>query len=219
MSNSEYLKRYAAPKSWIIERKTRTFISKPNPGSHPLSRALPLGFVLETLGFAATSREVKKLLLAKEVMVDGRRVKDHRFAVGLFDTIELPDLKQAYRAQIDAKGRLVVVPAALKDLHHKPCRVVGKTAVKGNKIQINLNDSRNVLAKEAVAVGDTLVLDVPSQKVVKHLKLAPGANILITAGRYVGSNARVANLDGDTVRFTINDVASETQKENTYVIP
>jgi small subunit ribosomal protein S4e len=218
MSNSEYLKRYAAPRSWLINRKARTFISKPNPGAHPLERALPLGLVMEQLGLAKTSREVKKILLAKHILVDGRRVKDHRFPVGLFDTVEIPDLKQHHRVGIDLKGRLMF-NAADKDLHHKPLRVTGKTMLPGGKLQINLIDGRNVQTDKACKVGDTLIVEVPSQKIIKHLKLEPGANILITAGRYVGKTARVSTIDGNAVKFTIDTVASDTQKENTYVIP
>lgn len=219
MSNSEYLKRLNAPRSWLIDRKVRTFISKPNPGAHPLDRGLPLGFVLQHLGFAKTAREVKKLLLSKHIIVDGRRVVDHRLPVGLFDSIEIPDTKQHFRVSIDTKGRLTL-NAADKDLKHKPCRIVGKTALSKGKLQVNLVDSRNLqMDKAPYKVGDTLVIEVPSQKVIKHLKLEPGAKILITAGRYVGKTANVSNLDGNTVKFTIDKIASDTEKENTYVIP
>jgi small subunit ribosomal protein S4e len=219
MSNSEYLKRLNAPRSWLIDRKVRKLITKPNPGAHALERALPLGFVLQHLGLAVTSREVKKILLAKNIMVDGKRVKDHRFPVGLFDVVEIPDTKQHFRVGIDMKGRLTL-NVADKDLKHKPCRIVGKTMLPKGKLQINLIDSRNIHADKAnYKVGDTLVLELPGQKVVKHLELKPGAKILITAGRYVGKTAHVSNLEGNTVKFTIDNIASDTLKENTYVIP
>ncbi|HSU72308.1 MAG TPA: S4 domain-containing protein [Candidatus Binatia bacterium] len=219
MSNSEYLKRLNAPRSWLIDRKIRTFITKPNPGAHPLDRALPLGFVLQHLGLAKTNREVKKILLAKHILVDGKRVKDHRLPVGLFDTVEIPDTKQHFRVGLDTKGRLTLSPAD-KDLKHKPCRIIGKTMRQKGKLQVNLVDSRNINADKATyKVGDTLVLELPGQKVAKHLELKPGAKILITAGRYVGKTAHVSNLEGNTVKFTIDNIASETEKENTYVIP
>ena len=216
MSNSEYLKRYAAPRSWNIDRKIRTFISKPNPGAHPLERALPLGFIMKELGLAHTAREVKKILLAKHILVDGRRVLDPRFPVGLFDTIQIPDLKQAHRVHIDMKGRLIFT--AEKETAHKACRIVGKTMLPGKKIQVNLIDGRNILYDKACAVGDTLVIEVPSQKVVKHLKLENGATILITSGRYVGRTTKVTNVAGTTVSFVINEQPTQTEKQHTYVI-
>ncbi len=219
MSNSEYLKRHAAPRSWLIDRKERAFISKPNPGAHPIERALPLGLILQSLGVGKTSREVKKAMLANEIIVDGRRVKDHRLPVGLFDTVEVPTLKLAQRMGIDLKGRLALQPIA-KDVHHKPCRIVGKTIVKGNKVQLNLIDSRNLLVpKDSFKVGDTLIIDVPKQTILKHLKLEAGAKILITSGRYVGQTAKVSGVEGDTVTFTINETTSQTNKEHVYVIP
>lgn len=219
MSNSEYLKRYAAPSAWLIPRKTTSYITKPNPGAHALAGALPLNLILKELHFAATSREVKKLLLAKQVLVDGKRVIDPRFPVGLFDTVEIPDTKQSFRMGIDLKGRLVMQPAP-KDAHHKPCKITNKTMNNGGKLQINLIDGRNIATdKAAYNVGDTLIIEVPSQKVVKHLKLEAGAHVLITGGRYLGHSAKVSAVEGQNVTFTVNDTTTQTQKQNVYVIP
>ncbi|MEK6849914.1 MAG: S4 domain-containing protein [Nanoarchaeota archaeon] len=219
MSNSEYLKRYAAPRSWLIQRKTTLYITKPNPGAHPLDRALPLNIILKELGLAATSREVKKALLAKHILVDGKRIIDPRFPVGLFDTIEVPDAKQAFRMGIDSKGRLALAPAT-KDLHHKPCKIINKTMTNNGKLQVNLIDGRNIVAdKNTYKVGDTLIVETPSQKILKHLKLEAGATILITAGRYIGQTAKVSTVEGANVTFTINETTSQTQKTNAYVIP
>ena len=216
MSNSEYLKRYPAPKAWIINRKANRLISKPNPGPHKLERGLPIGLVLVQLGLGHTSSEVRKILNTKEILVDGRQVKDKRFPVGLFDVISIPSTKQAFQITIDLKGRLVINPT---DAKHKPCRVVGKTVLKGGKMQVNLIDGRNLLLKEDVKVGDTLLLDLPSQKVVKHLKLEKGAKVLITSGRFVGNTAKVESVEGDIVQFTVDDKKSETKKEHVYVTP
>ena len=218
MSNSEYLKRNAAPPSWRIDRKIRAYISKPNPGAHPLDRALPIGNVLKQLGVAKVAREIKKAMLANEIIVDGRRVTDPRFAVGLFDTIEIPVMKQAFLISIDLKGRIVINPT--KDTKHKPCKITGKHLVPGGKMQLNLIDGRNILvAKDSYKVGDTLVLGIPKQDITKHLKLESGAKALITSGRYVGHTVKVTSVEGSMVKFAVNDTTSETHKEHTYVIP
>lgn len=219
MSNSEYLKRYAAPPAWLIPRKTTLYVTKPNPGAHALVGALPLNLILKQLSLANTSREAKKLLLAKHVLVDGKRVIDPRFPVGLFDTVEIPDTKQAFRMSMDLKGRLIMQPAP-KDAHHKPCKITNKTMTNGKKLQINLIDGRNIVAdKAAYKVGDTLVIEVPSQKIIKHLKLEAGAHVLVTGGRYLGHAVKVNAVDGQNVTFTVHDTTTQTQKQNVYVIP
>ena len=215
MSNSEYLKRYAAPKSWIIHRKAYRLISKPNPGPHPLENGIPLGLFMLQLGHGQTAREIRKVLNTKEILVDGRRIKDPRLPVGLFDTVKITELKKSYRVSIDLKGRLVIKEDDNAD--QKPCKIIGKTMIKGGKVQINLVDGRNMLVKDNVNVGDTLLLELPSQKIVKHLKLEKGANVLITSGRYVGNTAKVDGIEGNTVSFTVDKNKSETNKDHIYV--
>jgi len=216
MSNAEYLKRYNAPKSWLIDRKEYRLISKPNPGPHPLARGISLGLILKQLGFGQTANEVRKILNTKQVLVDGRKVSEPRHPVGLFDTIEIPDVKKAFQITIDLKGRLTVRPA--ENAKQKACKIVGKTVVRGGKLQVNLIDGRNILTNDKVNVGDTLVLELPSQKIVKHLKLDKGASILLTSGRFVGNTAKVDNVEADKVQFSIDKTKSETQKQHTYVI-
>lgn len=217
MSNAEYLKRYAAPKSWLINRKEYKLISKPNPGPHPLARGISLGFILKQLGFGQTASEVRKIANTKQVLVDGRRVKDVRYPIGLFDTIELPEVKQSFQITIDLKGRLTVKPT--EKANQKACKIIGKTMIRGGKLQVNLIDGRNILTTEKVNVGDTLVIEFPSQKIVKHLKLDKGASILLTSGRFVGNIAKVDKVEADKVHFSIKDIKSETKKQHTYVIP
>ncbi|HUR25557.1 MAG TPA: S4 domain-containing protein, partial [Candidatus Thermoplasmatota archaeon] len=85
---SKHLKRLAAPRSWVIPRKTNVYTTKPRPGAHPLERALPLGTVVrDFLKLAATGREAARVIGAGDVTVDGRIVKDAKFAVGFMDVV------------------------------------------------------------------------------------------------------------------------------------
>ena len=93
-----HLKRIATPRTWVIDRLSRTFITRPKPGAHSLAQGMPLSVILrDMVKVASTTAEVKKILNNKEVLVDGKRRKDHRLIVGLFDIISIPELKQQFR--------------------------------------------------------------------------------------------------------------------------
>jgi small subunit ribosomal protein S4e len=213
----KHLKRYATPKTWRILRKAETYITKPNAGAHPISRALPLSVVMKNIGVAHTTREAKKILVNKNVLVDGKKVQDHKKAVGLFDVITLSDINKSYQVKLDSKGKLAV--EEVKDANSKACRIEGKTVLKKGKMQLNLSGGKNIIVdKDGYKVGDSVIIELPSQKITKHLKLEANANVLLTAGRHLGSQAKVTGIEGNEVQIKVGDVESHTNKNNTYVI-
>ena len=101
-----HLKRMATPKTWHINRKKNKFVTKPAPGPHSSDISLALGtLVKEVFNYAATTREVKKILNANSVKVDGTVRKDFRFPVGIFDTVEFSNGKH-FRLILNKKGKL-----------------------------------------------------------------------------------------------------------------
>jgi len=216
---SRHLKRYNAPTSWTLLRKTTKFVTKPSPGPHGTAQAMPLSMWLRTLGLAKTQREIKKILQNKKVLVDGRRVLNQRFPVGMFDILSIPEVNLAYHIGIDTKGRLTLEKlegAALQ----KPCQIIGKTVLKNNKIQIHLYDSRNIsLDKNMYCVGDTIVVQVPEQKVVKHIPLAQGSKIILVGGSHVGTTGMVEKIEGRRLWCKSPEGTIETRKQYAYPIP
>ena len=182
-----HLKRLATPKTWDIKIKGITFIARPNPGAHPMQLSLPISVVLKNMLKAAkTTKESKKLLYSKDVLVDGRRVKDHRFPVGLFDVVELKPTSQNYRIVLDKRGMLAAIEIDSKEAKSKISRITGKTLLKGGKVQLNLSDSRNIITdKDSYKVGENIMFEVPSQKITGQFKLEKGSAILLIAGKHI----------------------------------
>jgi small subunit ribosomal protein S4e len=194
---SKHLKRLAAPRSWVIPRKTNVYTTKPRPGAHPIERALPLGTVVrDFLKLATTGREASRVIGAGDVTVDGRVVKDAKFAVGFMDVVAVPKNKQAWRAFIDGKARLRFVPIDDTQAAWKLAQITGKTTVSGGRTQLNFHDGRNLLVKkDDYATGDVLRLELPSQKVLGHFPLKEGSAVLITDGRHAGEVAPVKTIE------------------------
>ncbi|MBW3004734.1 30S ribosomal protein S4e [Candidatus Woesearchaeota archaeon] len=214
-----HLKRLVTPKSWTLLKKEDTFVVRPRPGAHPAKLSMPITLLLKRLGYASTTAEVKKILNTKEVLVDGRRVKEHKFPVGLMDVITIKDTNDALRIVLDKKGRLKVIPADKDETTFKLCRVKKKTALKKGKIQLNLSDNRNILTdKTAVKAGDTVLITVPFQEIKEHLPLEKGALIYLIGGKHIGHKGIIDNIEGDKLIFTEAKKKYESLKRYAFVI-
>lgn len=191
----DHLKRLAAPKTWQIDRKGAKFIVKPVPGPHKLELSLPLGVVLkEILRQANTTKEVKKILNSNEIKVDGIIRRDFRFPLGIFDTLEFTNVNEQYRAILNRKGGIDIIKISKEESSIKPCKIVGKTMVKG-KLQLNLYDGRTIMVdKNSYKVGDTIVLSLADKKIIKHLKLEKASTIILTGGKHIGETGNVDDI-------------------------
>jgi small subunit ribosomal protein S4e len=215
---SNHLKAYNAPKSWTIPRKTTKWVIRPDAGAHPLGRALPIALLLKQLKIAATGREAKKILNEKVVMIDGAIVTDPHSATGFMDAIQIkPGF--ALRCTLDEKGRLKFIDIPEAELGKKVCKIIGKRTLKGNKIQLNLSTGRNILAeKNDYAVGDSLLIDIPSQKISGHYPLAKGHTAFMTSGKHTGQMGVIDHIEGNRLWFTKGKEKFETLKQVAFVV-
>lgn len=214
-----HLKRIAAPKTWLIDRKKTKFISRPNPGAHSLDMGLPLGVIFrDNLQLAKTMNEVKKLLNHNEILVDGRPLQDYRSIVGLFDVITVSRLKKFYRVELDSKGRLTLseLPEAQSSL--KTCKVVGKRLLKKGQVQLSLHDGKTLLGEKSINVGDSITLELPSLKVKNTLCLKNGAKVLLIAGKHSGIVGDLEQVTDDVAVCLVAKQRIETTKNNLFVV-
>ena len=216
----DHLKRLAAPKTWQIKRKTSKFVTKPAPGPHSIGLAMPLNTIMkELLGYAQTTREVKKIINTGCVKVDGRPRKDFRYPVGVFDTLEFTSTGEHFRALIDKKGRLTMIKSGKSESSAKPCKITGKTMVRG-KMQLNLYDGKNILVdKGTFNVGDTIMISLPDQKISKHLKLEKKSTIFLIGGKHMGETGIVGDIIQNKIIYKDNSGnLVETSKKYAFVI-
>jgi len=214
------LKRIAAPKSWPIDRKGLTFITKPKPGPHPLEFSLPLIVIIKDLmKYAHNKKEVRNILFNKNILIDGVRRKDHRLPVGLFDVIDIADKKEQFRVIINKKGKISYYPISKTDASIKPCKIIGKTKIKG-KTQINLFDGKNILVdKDDYKPGDSLLLSLPKKDIKKHLKLEKGATIYLVGGKHIGTTGTVESISSKKILYKETSGNSfETLKKYAFVV-
>jgi small subunit ribosomal protein S4e len=214
-----HLKRIASPRTWVISRKQNKFIVRPNPGAHAFDAGLPLGIIMrDILNLAETIGEVRKILNNKEVLVDGKRRKDHHYIVGLFDVLAIPGLKKCYRVTLDFKGRIIVKEIPEREGNLKVCKIIGKRVLPKGKVQFNLHDGKNIIADKEARVGDSFVLSLPKLEIKEVLTLKKGANVFLTKGKHSGGKGVLKEITGNEAHYTSDNKEIETLKTYLFVI-
>ncbi len=191
-----HLKRLKAPKTWRIERKVAKWTVKPSPGPHPVDRSIPLLIVVrDLLKLADTGREARKIIAAREILVDGRARRDYKFPCGFMDVISIPKMNEYYRVLFDSRGVLQLTKIDEERAKWKLCRIENKTMVKGGKIQLNLHDGRNIIVEgNEYKTGDVLRISVPEQEILEVIPMEKGNLAMIIGGKHTGQIAEIEEV-------------------------
>ncbi len=216
----QHLKRINSPKTWGITKKGNKFVVRSNPGAHPMDLGLPLNIILkDRLNYAKTRKEVVKSLHNTVIKVNQKRRKDHKFCVGVMDTLSLETLNEHYRIMVNQQGKFCLVKTDEKGAKIRPAKLVGKTNLKKGKIQLNLGDGTNInVEKDEYTVGDSIILEYPN-KIINHFKIAPGSYVYFTKGKQVGKSGIIENVSKDKIIFKMEDgKKQETSKKYAFVV-
>lgn len=221
MSNE--IRRLTAPRSWPIKRKAHHWVTKTSPGAHSLEGSVPVIVVVrDLLKICDTAAEVKKIVSNRDMLVDGKIVRDVKMGVGLMDVVSFPKNNSHYRMMVNVRGKLTLVPIPEEKASWKLCRIDNKTTVPGGKTQLNLHDGRNILVEsDGYKTGDVLKIEIPSQKVLEAYKMEKGNLALITSGSNVG---KAETIDEIVIRRLSSDNivnfknGSSTTRSNVFVI-
>ncbi len=216
----QHLKRLASPRTWPIGKKTLTFVARPLPGPNKKEHYLPITVILRDLiGIASTTKEVKFIQHNKDCLIDGKVSHDNKQPLGLLGVVSLPKIKESYRLTITEKNKLQVIKVDEKEANQKVSKIIGKTILKKGKVQLNLSDGRNVLvAKDTYKVGDSLHLEVPSQKIISVLSFEKGALVFLDGGSHVGKLGTVESIEKETITIKFEKELYKTKKEYAIVI-
>lgn len=201
--------------------KENKWVATPNPGAHIRTESTPLILVVrDILGYADTSREAKKIIRDGLVSVDKKVRRDHKYGIGLMDVIEIPTLSKHFR-MIPGKKGLEMKEIDEKDSGIKPCRVIGKTKVKGGKTQLALHDGGSLLTdKDEYKTNDTVVINLPERKMSEAIRFEKGNLALIYKGRHKGKSGKIKDIIPATATrksvTTLDDM--QTLTEYSFII-
>ncbi|MGA1822103.1 MAG: 30S ribosomal protein S4e [Thermoplasmatota archaeon] len=195
--NSKHLKRYAAPRTWVIPRKKNIWAVKSSPGPHTGESSMPLLIALRDIAkLGETSAEVRKILGNRDVMVDGRVRINYKHPVGLMDVISVTGIDRHFRVMLNPRGQIVLKPIESNEASWKLVRVMNKTTVKGGKVQLNLHDGKNILVKkDEYRTGDVLKISLPDLKIISKYQLTEDSLALLTGGAHIGSICKIKKTE------------------------
>lgn len=191
-----HTKRLAAPKKYPLLRKETKYTVKMSPGAHSMTTGVPLLLIFrDLLKYVNNRRELKALLNSSKVNIDGRAVKDVKLPIGLMDIISLPSTKENFRLFYNTKGKIFLAKIKEAESKLKLCKVLNKMLLRNQKIQLNLHDGRNIIVTDKTyKTGDSVLIEVPSQQIKKHIVMDKGVKVFILDGKHIGELATLKDF-------------------------
>ncbi|MEM2130982.1 MAG: 30S ribosomal protein S4e [Candidatus Woesearchaeota archaeon] len=214
-----HLKAITVPKTWQIKRKGQKFVVRPLPSKN-FKYSMPLALVFKNiLKYAKTNREIKTILMDKEILIDGKRKKELKDLLGFMDILTITITKENYRFLLNKYNKFVLIPVEDSEAKYKLVKIVGKKAQKKGKTQLNLFDSRNILTdKNDYKVGDSLKIELPSQKILDHYKLEEKAFVYVISGKHSGEYGLITKIKNNEFFIKTRDNEFIVDKDSIYVI-
>ncbi|QGA69555.1 30S ribosomal protein S4e [Sulfolobus sp. E11-6] len=217
-----HITRFEAPWFLIISKKLYKWTVRSNPGPHPIEKSIPLAIVIrDYLKFAGTIREAKRIIFDGKVLVDGKVRKDYKYPVGLMDIVSIPSADLYFRVLPDNVRFMRLSKISADEARYKYVRIMNKTTIKGGRIQLNLEDGRNILVdKEAAKNFKTLMtlkIELPSQNIVDSFTISEGSYAIFVGGKNVGIHGIVKSVSLSKFKSRKYSVVTlESKDGNTY---
>lgn len=225
--NSNRQKRISYAGKAKINRKEHCWTFNTKPGSHSKNESASLGLIIrDVLNLANNTKEVKYILNNKHCFVNGVRVKEHRFSVGLFDILFFKDIDKTYRILLTHKDKII-----LKEINNKeqllPCSVKSKKPYAKDKFVLGFSNGFNYIVGKTfkASVGDTIMYDIAKKSFLDIVAKKEGARVYIVGGPHVSSFGILKNIiKGDLKKsseVTVDCKGKEvkTMEKYIFVIP
>ena len=196
-SGPKQLKRSMAPVNWKINRKSKRFALRPSSGSHKITQSIPALIVIrDRLKLINNASETSTLIKTKNVTIDGKIIHDPSSPVGIMDVLGISKIGKFFRIVPYVTGYLEIIEVPEDETNKKICKIISKYAIKSGKLCYGLHDGRTIIStsESLYNVGDSLLIEVPSQKILSHIKLQKNTFAIITAGQNVGSIGKIINI-------------------------
>ncbi|MBS3075513.1 hypothetical protein J4429_03560 [Candidatus Pacearchaeota archaeon] len=208
-----HLKRNNIKNFWPIPRKGTKFVAVP---SHNQYEALPLVVVMrDILKLVRNNKELKKVIHEKQVLVNNKIIHDTNYPISLFDIINLPHINKHYKAIISKNKKMDFEEINNKE-KTKVLKVICKKVIDSKNIQLNLMHGWNVISKEKVNTGDSVVINMEDKKIVKIIPLEKGRKVIVIKGKHTGNTGKIEEIIERGGKKLVK-ISSDDKKINVWV--
>lgn len=222
----KHLKRLNAPKHWMLDKLTGVWAPRPSTGPHKLRECLPLVILLRNrLKYALTAREVRMIVMARQIKVDGKVRTDTTYPAGFMDVISIAASGENFRLLYDTKGRFVIHKIDKKQAGYKLCRVRKKALGAKGIPYIVTHDGRTIRYPDPdINISDTIKFDLNTNKITDFVHFGVGKLCMVTGGHNMGRVGVIHNLEKHPGSFEIIHIVDDrgkeftTRKSNVFVV-
>ena len=190
-------KRMTAPDAWQIARKESKYVVSTAHGPHDAS-ALPIGiWIRDHMGLAQNTKEVKKILHDRNVVLNGKIVIDEHIGIDVFDIISFPKINKHYMILVDEKGRHTEHEISADAAKVQLVKIANKTTIVGGKTQINLTSGVNFIGDNSYKGKDSLVIGIVGDDrfvVQQHFPFAVGNMAVVIGGQHTMKTGKIVEI-------------------------
>lgn len=209
-----HLKRNKIGKFWTIPRKGTKYLAV---ASHNKNESVPLSVVMrDILKLVRNKKELQRLLNEKQVLINQKEVRETNYPLGLFDVLSLLGSKQNYKVGLSKHKKLIFEEISEKDAEIKIYKILGRKVLAGGKMQLNLNCGKNILSKDKLKIGDSIVLNLKDNKIMKTLSLEKGKVAFVIKGKHTGVQGQIEEIM-ERGGKTLVKIKSEDEKINVWI--
>ena len=183
--------RHNIGKFWPIPRKGSKYLARSN---HNQNESIPLVVVLrDVIKVVENKKELKSAINDKQVIVNGKEIREVNYPISLFDVIKIVSVKKSFKTLLSDKNKFVFEEVSGKDSESKVFKVIGKKVLGKDKVQVNLLNGNNILMKDKVKVGDSVVMGFDG-KVDKVIGMEKGKMGYVTHGKHTGHKGKIEDI-------------------------
>jgi len=209
-----HLNRQNIGKFWPIPRKGTKYLAV---ASYNKSDSIPLVVVVrDILKIVRNKQELQRLINEKRIKINHKEIKEVNYPVCLFDVINLVDVKKNYRATFSEYKKMIFEEISNNESETKLFKVLNKKILPGKLIQLNLMHGKNIISKEKVNTGDSLLLNLKDNSIIKIIKMEKGKNVFVIRGKHMGANGKMEDIMKRGGK-TIAKIISEKSKINVWI--
>jgi len=181
------------------------FAPRPTNGPHKLRECLPLVILLRNrLKYALTRNEVTKIVMGRNIKVDGKVRTDITYPSGFMDVVTIEKTGEHFRLLYDTKGRFTLQRITAEEAKYKLCKVVKVKTGKEKIPFIATSDGRVIRYPDPlIKSNDTIKFDLSTHKITEIVKFETGSVVMVTGGRNLGRIGVVIGKDKHPGSFDI----------------
>jgi small subunit ribosomal protein S4e len=209
-----HLKKLNIGKSWPVPKKGTKYSAVAN---HNHRESIPLIVVMrDILKIVRNRRELQKSLNDKQILVNKKVMREVNFPISVFDVINIPKIKKNYKADLSENKKMCFKEISDKESESKVYKILSRKILSRNKLQLNLSGGKNLLSSEDVKTGDSVVVRLEDNEIIKVLTLEKGRDVFVAKGGHAGNRGKIEGII-DRGGKSLVKISSEKGKINVWV--